>query len=190
MAGKFAGRRAAQFAVLATLTLGAGAACDKPTAESNNTTSPHLQHDMTTLSPADVQVLRHATNRFHTLDKALNEGYAIFGGCFADSTLGGMGQHYANDKVIGDSAISLNRPELLLYETDRAGQPQLVAVEYIVFVDEWLAKGHTSPPRLFNTDFHINSTLLPKPFYLLHAWVWKENPSGLLSDWNPRVSCN
>ena len=57
-------------------------------------------------------------------------------------------------------------------------RPELVAVE-----------GNTAPPRLFNTDFHINPSLLTKPFYLLHAWVWERNPSGLLSDWNPRVSC-
>jgi len=27
------------------------------------------------------------------------------------------------------------------------------------------------------------------PFYSLHAWIWKPNPSGLLFAWNPRVSC-
>ena len=28
-----------------------------------------------------------------------------------------------------------------------------------------------------------------KPFYALHAWVWKKNPSGWLQPWNPTVSC-
>ncbi len=28
------------------------------------------------------------------------------------------------------------------------------------------------------------------PFYELHAWIWKRNPSGTFSDWNPRVSCS
>ena len=23
----------------------------------------------------------------------------------------------------------------------------------------------------------------------LHAWVWKDNPSGMFADWNPRVTC-
>jgi hypothetical protein len=27
------------------------------------------------------------------------------------------------------------------------------------------------------------------PFYSLHAWIWKPNPSGILTPWNPRVSC-
>ena len=29
------------------------------------------------------------------------------------------------------------------------------------------------------------------PYYEVHAWVWKHNPSGrLFADWNPRVSCS
>jgi len=23
----------------------------------------------------------------------------------------------------------------------------------------------------------------------IHMWIWKENPSGLFADWNPRVQC-
>ena len=165
-------------------------ACGQRPTEHNATSlmgSPeHRVHD---LSNADVQTLRQATARFHRVGEAATGGYAIFGGCFSDPVKGGMGQHYANNALIADSAISLSTPELLLYENNGNGQPHLVAVEYIVFVDEWHAKGNTAPPRLFNTDFHINPTLLAKPFYLLHAWVWKPNPSGTLEDWNPKVSC-
>lgn len=175
--------------LLLAIALAAAAACG-PRAAGNTTAMMSMsQHQATTLSPDDVQELRRATERFNRLGEALSEGYAIFGGCFSDSAKGGMGQHYASNALIADSAISLKNPELLLYETDAEGRPRLVAVEYIVFVDEWEAKGHTAPPRLFNTDFHINPKLLPKPFYLLHVWVWKQNPSGLLADWNPRVSC-
>lgn len=187
MAGKSGVRLGAGFVLGIGLALGVLGACEKRPTE-NDSVAPHPQHAMQALSSSDVVELRQATSRFHRLAVANAEGYAIFGGCFSDPALGGMGQHYANDRLIADSAIQLRKPELLLYETIH-GQPQLVAVEYIVFVDDWLAAGHAEPPRLFNTDFHINSTLLAKPFYLLHAWVWRENPSGLLSDWNPRVSC-
>ena len=137
----------------------------------------------------NLRLLRQATVKFQALKQAGPNGYAIFGGCFADSTKGGMGQHYANDALIADPAIKLTQPELLLYETTAEGREQLVAVEYIVFVEDWHAAGNTQPPRLFETDFHINPTLLPRPFYLLHVWVWKSNPAGLLSDWNPTVQC-
>jgi hypothetical protein len=26
-------------------------------------------------------------------------------------------------------------------------------------------------------------------FWSLHAWVWKHNPAGTLTPWNPSVSC-
>jgi hypothetical protein len=57
--------------------------------------------------------------------------------------------------------------------------------------DAWDAT-HSSPPALFGQEFMVT----PSPnrfgipaFYALHAWIWKENPSGLFSPWNPRVSC-
>lgn len=181
-----------RFALALAIALGAVtvSACGPRPTENTSSTAAAASHQSHTLSNGDLQELRRATNRFHRLGEAQSEGYAIFGGCFSDPVLGGMGQHYANNALIADSAIGLRHPELLLYETDASGRQVLVAVEYIVFVDEWHAKGNTAPPRLFNTDFHINPTLLAKPFYLLHAWVWKENPSGPLADWNPRVSCS
>ena len=30
--------------------------------------------------------------------------------------------------------------------------------------------------------------LVPPPgpaFYLMHAWVWQDNPAGMFADWNP-----
>ena len=27
------------------------------------------------------------------------------------------------------------------------------------------------------------------PFYELHAWIWRPNPSGIFKDWNPKVTC-
>jgi hypothetical protein len=35
-------------------------------------------------------------------------------------------------------------------------------------------------------EFHSNGAGL----YVLHAWVWKNNPSGLFEDWNPAVTCD
>jgi hypothetical protein len=26
-------------------------------------------------------------------------------------------------------------------------------------------------------------------WYILHAWVWKNNPAGMFEDWNPTVTC-
>jgi hypothetical protein len=77
----------------------------------------------------------------------------------------------------------------MLYEPGKNGKLDLVAVEYVVFKSAW--KG-SSVPKLFGRDFanapEPNRYGLPA-FYSLHAWIWKKNPSGLLSAWNPRVTC-
>lgn len=132
--------------------------------------------------------LRHATARFHRVAVALEEGYAPFGGCFSDPA-GGMGFHYANAELIEDPAVDPWHPELLMYEQQPNGILRLVGVEYITFQAAWHQAGNRKLPKLFGQTFHLNTTLLPEPFYLLHAWPWKHNPSGRFADWNPRVSC-
>lgn len=171
------------------LLLAAGllAACDGP-----ETIHPQMTAEsMAMVTPAgtDLRSLRTATEPFHSVPAAEAAGYAIFGGCFADSVLGGMGQHYSNGALIADSTIDALHPELMVYQPSPSGELRLVAVEYLVFQDEWHAKGNIDRPRLFGHDFGLNPTLLQKPFYFLHAWVWKENPSGTFTDWNPRVRC-
>ena len=27
-------------------------------------------------------------------------------------------------------------------------------------------------------------------WYVAHAWVWMDNPSGVFADWNPDVDCS
>ncbi|HXI20235.1 MAG TPA: hypothetical protein VNH46_04080 [Gemmatimonadales bacterium] len=187
------------FGVLAALLLASG--CDSgrpPTTESQATTPAAAALRSDHHEGADGQAgldgpalaeLRRVTAPFRDVENARRAGYALFGGCFSDPVLGGMGIHYANDALIGDSAVDARHPELMVYEQLPSGGLRLNAVEYIVFVDEWHAKGHDGPPRLFGQEFHINPTLLPKPFYLLHVWAWLDNPSGIFSDWNPRVQC-
>ena len=135
-----------------------------------------------------IAELRHATARFHDVAVALKEGYAPFGDCFSDPA-GGMGFHYANAELIEDPAVDPLHPELLMYERQPDGQLHFVGVEYITFQAAWHAAGNRRVPRLFGQAFHLNTTLLPGPFYLLHAWQWKHNPEGRFMDWNPRVSC-
>jgi hypothetical protein len=146
-------------------------------------------HEPVRLDRAQLASLRGATARFHRIEVALEEGYAPFGDCFSDPALGGMGYHYANDALIADPAIDPLRPELLVYESLPNGELRLVAVEYISFVSAWHGAGNAAPPSLFGQEFHVNPDLLDEPFYVLHAWAWKHNPSGILSDWNPTVSC-
>jgi hypothetical protein len=66
---------------------------------------------------------------------------------------------------------------------------KLAALEYLVFQSAWTRPGR---PSLFGRELDFtgapNRYGLP-PFYSLHAWIWKPNPSGILYAWNPRVEC-
>jgi len=104
---------------------------------------------------------------------------------------GGMGVHYVNGALVGDGKVNAETPDVLVYEPRADGRERLVALEYVVFQADWDAT-HSSPPRLFGQEFELatadNRYGLP-PFYELHVWLWKFNPSGLFDDWNPRVHC-
>lgn len=102
-------------------------------------------------------------------------------GCFQDVAKGGMGVHYLNSALM-DGVVDITKPEALVYELDADGNVSgLVAHEYIVPVEAWTSK---LPPRLFGMAFHRHPVL---PLWVMHTWLWKENPTGMFSDWNPAV---
>jgi hypothetical protein len=138
---------------------------------------------------AQISELRTATARFHDIEVAKREGYAAFGDCFSNLPEGNMGYHYANAELMADPAVDPNHPELLLYEKQEDGTFKFVGVEYLAFQAAWHKAGNRFKPRLFGEWFHLNSTLLDEPFYLLHVWQWRHNPNGRFVDWNPRVVC-
>ena len=40
-------------------------------------------------------------------------------------------------------------------------------------------------------DIHwADEATLDLGLYVLHAWIWQNNPTGMFMDWNPTVSCN
>jgi hypothetical protein len=133
--------------------------------------------------------VRVATGAYHSLDSAIADGFVPFdleGGdnatCF-DNEAGGMGIHYVRNI---DDTVSATDPEAMVYEITPDGATRLVAVEYIVpqeFVED--ADGNVvSLPSVLGQDFHKHSFL---PVYILHAWVWSENPDGMYADYNANV---
>jgi hypothetical protein len=133
---------------------------------------------------AELAAANLATAAFQDVEVAEAGGYASTLdtlGCFHDPAVGGMGLHYLNESLM-DGAVALETPEALVYELDNEGQiTELVAHEYIVPVDAW---SESAPPSLFGQEFHQHPTL---PLWVLHAWIWKDNPAGVFQDFNPRV---
>jgi hypothetical protein len=125
-----------------------------------------------------------ATAGYQDVEAAEAAGYASSLdtlGCFQNPAEGGMGLHYIKAELM-DASVDITKPEALVYELGRNGEPvALVAHEYIVPTEVWTSR---KPPRLFGMDFHRHSTL---PLWVLHTWLWKDNPGGMFEDWNPAV---
>ena len=137
-----------------------------------------------------VETVRQATAGFKNVDAAKAAGYGLFHGCVSGPERGAMGIHFVNGDLVGDGEVDASQPEALIYEL-RNGGLRLVGVEYVVIAEAWDA-AHETPPTLQGQVFHYvgapNRYRIPA-FYELHVWAWKQNPSGMFTDWNPKVSC-
>jgi len=134
----------------------------------------------------DLGQLRSVTAKYHSFEFATSPegGFGPLTDCMVDLTLGGMGFHFAKAGAIDGTVEPLN-PEVLLYEPEKQGQMKLVAVEYIVpyaFVPR-----SATPPTVFGQNLLHNDTF---QVWARHAWIWKNNPSGIFADWNPNVNCD
>jgi hypothetical protein len=131
----------------------------------------------------DLAALRRVTAQFQDFDNATAAGWsAQITPCMTDPA-GGMGFHYGNTALI-DGSVSVEGPELLLYEPEQNGRLRLVAVEYII--PYTFHSRSDTPPVLFGQEFKQNDTF---QLWGLHAWVWRENLSGMFANWNPQVTC-
>ena len=142
----------------------------------------------------ELAAVRAATAQFHRVGVADEAGYQLgwrnpdipIDGCIAHPTAGAMGYHWFDHDAIDDIALDPLHPEGLVYERLPNGKLHLVAVEWIVPSEAWHAV-HDEPPTVLGQEMGILNPALG--WYILHAWVWKPNPSGMFENWNPDVSC-
>lgn len=166
--------------ILATLALTVPA-----TVASAAETEDHAQRP----SPV-VQAVRAATRDYRDVNAAIAAGYVSAGMCVSGPNEGAMGVHYANEALIADGEIDVNRPEILVYEPVN-GRLQLAAIEYFVVAEQWDA-AHEGPPSVEGQHFHYAGApnrLRAPAYYELHVWAWKRNKKGTFADYNPDVSC-
>jgi hypothetical protein len=132
--------------------------------------------------------LRKATTKYHDIETAMEDGYVQGSGCVAHPDLGGMGYHFVKDFPF-DGIFDPTQPEALLYEKDHHGNMHLVGVEFVIREDSWEGE---DLPYFGSKVFDIALAPDPLPFdnYQLHAWVWKGNPNGIFTMFNPNVKCN
>jgi hypothetical protein len=152
-------------------------------------------HDHTTdakgASGAFVKLVRESTERFKDVSVAQREGYGLQFGCVSGPDYGAMGMHFVNFPLVLDGVLDPTKPEIVIYEPLPNGHLRLIGADYLVLADAWNAT-HSGPPELGGQLLHFfeapNRFGLP-PFYTLHVWAWKENPTGAFVNWHANVSC-
>lgn len=132
---------------------------------------------------SELAAVRAATAKYHDVDVAAapDSGYTLLGAPCFESEAGGMGIHYTNGGPDGsqfDAQVDATEPDSLVYEVATDGRKRLVAVEYIA-----AGQGADNLTVLGQPLHPLGTTGL----YILHAWVWKNNPDGMFADYNPKV---
>jgi hypothetical protein len=160
------------------------AACAHRTAASQEPTAARLGRGQSPEVREALERVRAATENFKVLDSAVAAGYnRDVPRCLADPEQGGMGFHHVNRALL-DNEVEVERPEILLFERLDDGRYVLNGVEYIIPYTRW--PSDSTPPTMLGRE------LLPADnlrLWYLHMWIWRENPSGLFADWNPKVKC-
>ena len=148
--------------VLAVVVVGLGTGCGQrtPTQPAVNT---------------ELAQARQATLKYQDLNVALADGYADI-----NVVMPNMGRHYMKQSLV-DSRFEVDKPEVLVYEPE-GGSMKLVALEYVVPLDSAATApaGFTGSSDVWdrNTTFQL---------WTVHAWVHRDNPSGVFNPTNPLV---
>ena len=163
--------------------------------------------------------VRTIAEKYRDVNVAKAEGYTTDNKCVTAEMLGHpeamgtMGLHYVRRDMLGlppkpappgsgrvsgtGTHTDFRQPSMLVYEPQPDGSLELVAVENLVFAKAWHDKSESAP------TFHGRTWPLLKddpstkvdeahgwePHYEQHLWVFRDNPNGRYSPFNPLVTC-
>jgi hypothetical protein len=162
--------------------------------------------------------VRALTQRYQNVNVALAEGYLRDPMDLCDTAemmgkpakLGAMGIHFFRPDLLGISGppaarvggngthTDFRKPAVLIYEPQADGSLQLVAVENLVFIDAWNASGQSAPPTFHGVPYDLmvddpataaDEAHLFEPHYDRHVWIYRDNPNGIFTSFNPAVTC-
>ncbi len=148
---------------------------------------------------------RQATAKYQDVHVAEADGYQVVG-----PDIPGMGVHFV--LTLEPKGFDIEKPPILLYQKTPAGGYTLVGVSYLWSAAEGPDGQPLDPPfpkSLAHWHRHDNICVLPhltnphglseaqcreqgghfvaKTQWLVHAWIWKDNPSGVFSPENPAL---
>jgi hypothetical protein len=132
--------------------------------------------------------IRGATMQYQDVNAALADGYVSTHECVAIPGAA-MGVHYVKPALAGDASSDPTKPEVLVYEPKVNGTFTLVAVEYIIMRAPWDAANPGKLPNISGSEFDKQFGGPMGDMYALHAWVWRDNPDGVVTPFNKNVAC-
>lgn len=167
------------------LAAGALAACqtpDTPTAPVSDLVAPPAHHTVSLkkngapLPVGELALARAASAKYHDVQKAFDDGYVDI-----NVVLPNMGRHLMKASLANGS-FNPAEPQLLVYSEGPGARLKLVAVEYAVPLNL-----SASAPEGFTGSADEWSPNQTFGLWLLHAWVWKDNPDGMFNPTNSQV---
>jgi len=133
---------------------------------------------------ADLLRLRTATRPYQSLDSAVAAGYPrTVADCLVHEHHGAMGYHHVNRAYLAPT-LSIDKPQILLYERTPDGAYRLNGVEFII--PYRLYPRDSVAPLWMGQTMHREDNL---NIWYLHVWAWKTNPDGIFANFNSTVSC-
>ena len=164
--------------------------------------------DMTAEELADLvgqlDTVRQATEKYQDVELAMADGYLQ-----TTEDVPNMGAHFLHPARSFDGVFDPAKPEILMYTTDEELGWRLVGTSFVLpreqvgdahpqtFVgplDNWhvhysLCTGPDSISRSTTPEECVEEQgiWLPSYGWMIHAWVWDDNPMGVFSMWNPSV---
>lgn len=158
---------------------------------------------------AQLEKARHATEKYRDVREAEADGFQAIG-----PDVPGMGIHYVHTKGERRSGFDVEHPDILLYEKDGASPSgyALVGVSYLFNAEtdtDGQPKNPPFPKSLASWHRHSDLCVFPDRSvksklnadqckaeggrftaltqWMVHAWIWKDSPTGVFSPTNPEV---
>ena len=163
--------------------------------------------------------VRTIAEKYRDVNVAKAEGYTTDNKCVTaemlghPAAMGTMGLHYVRRDMLGlppkpsppgsgrvkgnGTHTDFRHPAMLVYEPQADGSLQLVAVENLVFASAWHANskdpptfhGRTYPLLKDDPRTPVDEAHGWEPHYEQHLGVFRDNPNGAYSPFNPTVTC-
>ena len=172
-------------AIVAAAAALAGCSDDSPV-EPERGLAPDAQFAASPSHEIDVAVksIRRATDRYHRIERALQDGFVLLHPCEVRPGEGNVGAVYVHMGRLTDGKIDPTLPDALIYEQIGDRRPKLVGAEFAVPYALWTEQ---NPPQFLGRTFQPEDEF---GVFALHAWVWRHNPDGLFAESHRSVSCD